>query len=312
LRQTPATSLPWGTIHWELWLRSQSAVNAKRLQALESLCPLFTFLGDFVLRTIGVVTVWAVHLGMIVLNVLALTVLSAVIFARKLVGFNHKTKLQPKPQPIQPQHSPAQQLPTPVNIKRMLPFLSGYDHSIVRFLESVFTSGFPLHFNWPRCSQKAPNLLSALQNPRVVSAKLSKELEAHRLAGPFSSPPFPIFRISPLGLVPKKVKGEFRLIHHLSYPRGSSLNDGISSEYTTVSYAIVENAIGLIKSVGPNCFLAKTGVKNAFRLIPIRPDSYDLLGIYWQGLYYYDRCMPMRCSSSCKTFEIFSTALEWI
>ena len=23
LRQTPATSIPWGTIHWELWLRSQ-------------------------------------------------------------------------------------------------------------------------------------------------------------------------------------------------------------------------------------------------------------------------------------------------
>ena len=77
-------------------------------------------------------------------------------------------------------------------------------------------------FHGPRCSQEAPNLLSAIQNPEVVSAKLSKELDAHRLAGPFSSPPFPIFRISPLGLVPKKVEGEYRLIHYLSYPRGSS------------------------------------------------------------------------------------------
>lgn len=182
----------------------------------------------------------------------------------------------------------------------------------MRLLESGFTSGFPLHFDGPRCSQKAPNLLSAIQNPKVVSAKLSKELDAHRLVGPFSSPPFPIFRISPLGLVPKKVEGEFRLIHHLSYPRGSSLNDGISSDHTTVSYATVENAIGLIKSVGPNCFLAKTDVKNAFRIVPIRPEDYDLLGIYWQGQYYYDRCMPMGCSSSCKTFEMFSTALQWI
>ena len=32
LRQTPATSLPWGTIHWELWLRSQSPVSAKKPQ----------------------------------------------------------------------------------------------------------------------------------------------------------------------------------------------------------------------------------------------------------------------------------------
>ena len=60
------------------------------------------------------------------------------------------------------------------------------------------------------------------------------------------------------------------------------MNDGISSDYTIVSYATVENAIGLIKSVSPNCFLAKTDVKNAFRLVPIRPEDYDRLGIYWQ------------------------------
>ena len=28
--------------------------------------------------------------------------------------------------------------------------------------------------------------------------------------------------------------------------------------------------------------------------------------------YYYDKCMPMGCASSCKTFEAFSTAVEWI
>ena len=92
-------------------------------------------------------------------------------------------------------------------------------------LESGFTSGFPLHFDGPRCSQEDPNLLSAIQNPTIVSAKLSKELDAQRVAGSFSSPPFPVFRISPLGLVPQKVESEFRFIRHLSYRRGSSLNE---------------------------------------------------------------------------------------
>ena len=59
-------------------------------------------------------------------------------------------------------------------------------------------------------------------------------------------------------------------------------------------------------------FLAETDVKNAFRIIPIRPLDYSLLGMRWRNLYYYDRCMPMGCSSSCKTFEILSTAMEWI
>lgn len=58
--------------------------------------------------------------------------------------------------------------------------------------------------------------------------------------------------------------------------------------------------------------MAKTDIKNAFRIIPIQPQDYHLLGICWKGLYYYDRCMPMGCSSSCKTFEIFSSAVEWI
>ena len=28
--------------------------------------------------------------------------------------------------------------------------------------------------------------------------------------------------------------------------------------------------------------------------------------------HYYDRCLPMGCASSCKIFETFSSALEWI
>ena len=47
--------------------------------------------------------------------------------------------------------------------------------------------------------------MSALDNPEAVDAKLQKELEVRRLAGPFQSPPLSPFWISPLGLVPKKV-----------------------------------------------------------------------------------------------------------
>ena len=112
--------------------------------------------------------------------------------------------------------------------------------------------------------------------------------------------------------MPKKSPREFRLIHHLSFPKGSSLNDGISPEITRVSYATVKDAIRFTKSVGSGCFLAKTDIKNAFRIIPINPQNYHLLGICWNGLYYYDRAMPMGCSSSCKTFKTFSTAIEWI
>ena len=78
------------------------------------------------------------------------------------------------------------------------------------------------------------------------------------------------------------------------------------------SQSTISDAIQQIKLAGAGCLLSKTDIKNAFRIIPIRPQDYHLLGMKWQGMYYYDRCMPMGCSSSCKTFETFSSALEWI
>ena len=41
-----------------------------------------------------------------------------------------------------------------------------------------------------------------------------------------------------------------------------------------------DDAIRLIRRTGRGCALVKTDVKNAFRLIPINPADYDLLGIF--------------------------------
>ena len=255
----------------------------------------------------GIVTnstkVWivlVVIISMLVLNVKGLTRPFAVLF---VAPTGTPTNFPGLPSPL---------LPTPVNSNHLSFLLSGYTDSIVNFLISGFTEGFPLHYEGSRDSFRALNLLSAVQNPSAVEYKIAKELESHRLAGPFPFPPFSVFRISPLGLVPKKTPGDFRLIHHLSFPRGSSLNDGILSDHTSVSYATVQDAIRLVKTTGPGCFLAKTDIKNAFRILPIRPADYPLLGICWKGYFYYDRCMPMGCASSCRTFETFSTAIEWI
>ena len=91
--------------------------------------------------------------------------------------------------------------------------------------------------------------------------------------------------------MPKKAPGEFRLIHHLSYPKGFSINDGIPSEYSAVSYAMIEDAIKTLKCAGQGCFLAKTDIKSAFCIVPIHPDDYHLLGFMWRNMFYYDRAV---------------------
>ena len=58
--------------------------------------------------------------------------------------------------------------------------------------------------------------------------------------------------------------------------------------------------------------MAKTDIKNAFQIIPVCPQYYNLLGMRSHEAYFYDCYVPMGRSSSCKTSETFSTALKWI
>nr|XP_006812762.1 PREDICTED: uncharacterized protein LOC100370892 [Saccoglossus kowalevskii] len=107
---------------------------------------------------------------------------------------------------------------------------------------------------------------------------LQTEVQAGRVAGPFQAPPFNNLRISPLGLVPPKQPNKFRLIHHLSCPSGSSINDGIPAELATVQYANIDDAVKIIRDLGLGCFLANTHIKSAFRIITVAPHDHCLLG----------------------------------
>ena len=305
LLQTNPSEMPWGSTHWELWIRAQNFNNSRFQSKSQPIRNNFTnaVAGPFVPR--GFCRKF--HRG---------TECQGCNFQHKCfkcgvvnpaVRCNFRPSRAAFLTPPRPPPNPA--LPTPVHIEKLRPLLCGYDVALTSMLYYGFKYGFPLHFKGARSSFFVNNLVSAQQNPEIVSAKLFKECQANRLAGPFDHPPLVNFRVSPLGVVPKKAPGEYRLIHHLSFPSGDSVNDGIDPEHTSVSYARVDDAVTMIKRLRRGSFLAKTDIKSAFRIIPIRPSDYDLLGIFWQGKFYYDRAMPIGCASSCRTFEMFSTAL---
>jgi hypothetical protein len=102
------------------------------------------------------------------------------------------------------------------------------------------------------------------------------------------------------------------LIHHLSFPEGQSVNSGIPDHAKSVSYSGIADAISMVQQLGPSCYLSKCDILSAYRMVPIKSSQYRLLGFSWRGRYYYDKSLPMGCSSSCKIFETISTALQWI
>ena len=201
-------------------------------------------------------------------------------------------------------------LPTPIMVQQLNDLLNGYHNK--DFIINGFTEGFRLKFEREDLPLDSKNSQSAINNPEAVNLKLKQEIDLGRIVGPFEKQPFPNFKSFPLAIKEKKNTGKYRLLHNLSYPYDDrSVNFNISHENSTVKYAKIHDAILQIQSCSPKAFLAKLDISDAFRIVPLHPSQYHLTGFYWHG-YYYDRCLPMGCSSSCQIFEEVSNALKWI
>lgn len=145
----------------------------------------------------------------------------------------------------------------------------------------------------------------------IVQQKLFEEVSLGRVAGPFSSLPMDDLIVSPIGLVEKSTPGEYRLIFDLSFPQAGSVNDGIPQEFSSVQYTSFDAVTDMVKTLGRGCHLIKVDIKSAFRLIPIHPQDFSLLGMHLDGQFFIDKALPFGCSFSCALFEKFSTFLEW-
>eukprot|EP00117_Sycon_ciliatum_P034800 scpid21606/ scgid26485/ Integrase/recombinase xerD homolog len=160
-------------------------------------------------------------------------------------------------------------------------------------------------------SVMSPNHSSACACPAEVTTHLLNCCDRGETAGPFASPPFPHMHISGLGAIPKS-NGKLRIIHDLSPPAGLSVNDGISRDEFSLQYETVDTAISLIMQAGRGALLTKVDIRNAFRLCPVAPCDWPLLGIFWQGQFYHDKVLPFGLRSAPYIFDKFATAVQFI
>ena len=191
---------------------------------------------------------------------------------------------------------------TPINIDVLERELDGHpDRNFINSLINSLRHGTHVGYTGPHKPRVSRNLISANQHPDVVKSNLCKEISLGRVAGPFSSSPLPNLQCHPVGVVPKKHSSEWRTISHL-FPK----------DPYALQYVKVDDAIRILKSLGPGSFMAKTDVKSAFRLIPVHPEDCHLLGIYWQQQYYVDLYLPFGLRSAPFLFNQLSDALEWV
>ena len=157
---------------------------------------------------------------------------------------------------------------SPIDLGMLELELGFYNSEDREYLLDGFRHGFTLHYEGPHIAYEARNLRSALEFQNIVQDKINKEILAGRVTGPFLEWPIVSLRISPIGLVPKRTPGEYRLIHHRSYPQGFSVNDFIYPNICSVQYTSFDEAVLMMQDLGPNCKLFKMDLKKCFLSCP--------------------------------------------
>jgi len=68
-------------------------------------------------------------------------------------------------------------------------------------------------------------------------------------------------------------------MYHLCAPAPHSINDYIDSDSYSLTYCTIDDAYSIINKYGSNTLFSKIDLKDAFRLIPVHPEDWNLLGI---------------------------------
>ena len=163
---------------------------------------------------------------------------------------------------------------------------------------------------------ESPNWPSATQLASQVNEIIFADLMAGKLLGPFITPPFPSYIVSPLGAFLKKDGIKIRLIHDLSYPSAESVNIAISAEEFSLQYSSVEDAVRACNSLD-NPILSNIDLKDAYKAIGVAKDDWHLLGLRWSlpgydGSYYFSKVLSFGLRSAPAQFDKFAAALEFI
>ena len=193
--------------------------------------------------------------------------------------------------------------------------LNGYPYQpIVDFFLLGISQGFRVGFNYRQGSLVSAykNLSCALQHMKVVDEYLQNELSHRLVSGPFKKEEVPQVHISRFGVMPKNYQPDkWRLIVDLSFPKGHSVNDGVSKPLCSLSYITVDDALEEICRTGSDCLLAKIDIKSAFRLLPVHPADRHLLGMEWRDLVYINSCLSFGLWSAPRLFNVLAD-LSWI
>ena len=151
-----------------------------------------------------------------------------------------------------------------------------------------------------------------------VDRYVEKELVEGAMMGPFSNNPLNVpLIISPLQTVEKRGSSNRRVVVDLSYPSGTSVNDGIPKgqflgEEYVLEYPSIDALVDLIKEKGQGCLLYKVDLRRAYRQLPVDPHDYHLLGVSWRDQVFIDTALPNGLRTASTACQRTTNAVKYM
>ena len=146
----------------------------------------------------------------------------------------------------------------------------------------------------------------------VVTSHLEEEVAKGILRATFLPRLLRSSKFHLLALFLKKHSDIFRTIFHLFFSKSgnSSIDHFIDKDDFSLQYITTNDAISTIQGFGSDCSMATTDIESAFRLFPVHPDVWKLLGMFCNGFYYFDKVLLFGLSSAPFIFNQLSDAIE--
>ncbi len=185
------------------------------------------------------------------------------------------------------------------------------DKTVVQYVKFGFPVGHE-HRIMPISSNT--NHSSAIQNPKDIDEYIATEMAHGAMIGPFKEKPMQWFMTSPLMSREKANSTKRRIILDLSFPKGTSVNDGIPKEsylgqYFRLKLPSVLTLRDRLRDLGPGAFIWTKDAKRGYRQLRSDPLDYPLLGIHWKNLFFLDVAVPFGIRNGAKAMQQVSQAV---
>ena len=176
--------------------------------------------------------------------------------------------------------------------------------------------GFCVGYTKERTTQHCPPRNYSDEDFLQIKEEFDTEVSKGRMQGPFTelptTGPFSYTRTNPTFLIPKKATDKLRRIDHLSFPEGSSINDGIDKNEFPVNFTDVTKLTDAVLDHPKDTLVSLLDIEDAYRNIPLNPVDVGLFCQCIRNIFYLQLFMCFGGTSFCGIFDTFTMLIIWI